>query len=305
MSDESTKEMDSDLKEYLAYFKGNTGRRQLPTPKTSSSKARMYTSQTNNKTVENLSLQKSLTSSEEDSLSKDSSFLNTTSHKKFNLKDVNDLQTSHTISEIDDVTLSPNAGQDDDTASAVGKLVLSLKELGSVSEDTALSIDSEDINTSSFNVKANVFTVDELVAASDAESIPTNDKNLVADDVITDYKTTGVDDDEANSYKDDFEEEGDDEDTIVEESIASDESIKEVISSSVTEIQSSSISNSNALTNTNISSSPNVSEDSIVSETEETQTSQHFSTSKDTSKEHSPSKHEVCCTMLILVINLI
>ena len=299
MSDESTKEMDSDLKEYLAYFKGNTGRRQLPTTKTSSSKARMYTSQTNNKTVENLSLQKSLTSSEEDSLSKDSSFLNSTSHKKFNLKDVNDLQTSHTISEVDDVTLSPtNAGQDDDTASAVGKLVLSLKELGSVSEDTALSIDSEDINTSSFNVKANVFTVDELVAASDAESIPTNDKNSVADDVMTDYKTTGVDDSEANSYKDDFEEEGDDEDTIVEESIASDESIKELISSSVTEIQSSSISNSNALTNTNISSSPNVSEDSIVSETEETQTSQHSSTSKDTynSKEHSPSKHEVCCS---------
>ena len=293
MSDESreeSKEMDSDLKEYLACFKSNTGRRQLPMPKTTSpSKVRMHKSRT--KTVENLSFEKSLTSSEEDSLSEDSLLHSTIlPHKKFNLKDINDLETSHTTSEDDVISSPTGAGQDDDTASAVGKLVLSLKELGSVSEDTPLSIASEDVTTSSFNVNANVFTVDELAAASDTGSTPANDKYSVTDNA----KSIGVDDtcSEVTSYKDDFEEE-EDENTVVEESLVS-ESIKELISSGITEIQPS-VSYSDELTSDTISSSPNVNEDSIVSEREETLTSQHSSASKDTntSTENNPSKHEV------------
>ena len=287
MSDESreeSEEMDSDLKEYLACFQSNTGRRELPMSETTSpSKARMHKSRS--KTVENLSFQKLLTSSEENALSEDSLL------QKFNLKDVNDLQTSHTISEDDVISPPTGAGQGDDTISAVGKLVLSLKELGSVSEGTPLSIDSEDATTSGFNVNANVFTVDELVAAaSDTGSTPADDKHLVTDNA----KSTGVDDgSEVTSYKDDFEEEEEDENTVVEESLVS-ESIKELVSGSITDIQPS-VSNSDELTNATISSSPNVNKDSIVSEREETLTSQHSSASKDTntSVENSPSKHEV------------
>lgn len=301
MSEESigqSEDMDSDLKEYLACFKSNAGRQPKPKTlaKTTSPAKEMPKNYT--KAVGSSTYKKSLNSSSEaDSLSEDSSLLSTASpHKKFNLKDVNDLQTSHTISE--------DAKQDDDdTASAIGKLVLSLKELGSTPEDMTVSIssnDMDDVTTSSFNVNANVFTVDDLIAVDDSESTAksTADKNPVTDNVMTGYKSTG-DNSEVESYKDDFEEEEEEEEdgenTIVEESFVS-ESVKDLVSGSTTESQPG-ISNGDKLTTTSISSSPDIKRDSSVSQTDETHTFQHSRTSENTNtttENNSLSKHEVC-----------
>lgn len=283
--------MDSDLKEYLACFESDSGKQ--PKPKaTSPDKAKVHKNYT-----KDLSFQYSQNSIENDTGTSLEDLSTTSPHKKFNLKYVNDLETCHTISK--DVVTPPSAKQDDgDTVSATGKLVLSLKDLGtSTSDDTALSISNSDIDdttTSSFNVNANVFTVDDLVAVGDSEttaSKSTTGKYLVADKTMTDCKSTGVDDNEVKSYKDDFEEEEDSENTIVEESFVS-ESIEELVTSGTTASHAN-VSNND---NSTISSSPNVNKDSSISDTEEKQTSQHSSTLEDinTSVENNWSKHEVC-----------
>ena len=292
MSDESTgesEEMDRDLKEYLACFKTNEGKQ--PKPKgTSPAKGKVHRKY--EKVVEDPSSQK-LNSSTENSLSEDSSLFSTSApHKRFNLQDISDLQTSHMMSESDVTPSSANKG-DDNSVSAIGKLVLSLKELGSTPEDTALgnNSDNDDATTSSFNINANIFTVDDLVAADDVESTTSKSTAAAADDddndKVTDNKST---ESEVKSYKDDFEEEN----TFVEESFVS-ESIKEDVSSSnTTEIRPSKSDGSVELTGTAVSSSPSVDEDSSISQrTEETQTFQNSSTSHSTT-ESSLSKHEVC-----------
>ena len=300
MSDESMGEMDSDLKEYLACFKSefksNVGK-QPKLKATSPAKEKVHKTYEN--VVEDPSSQK-LNSSKENSLSEDSSLFSTSSpHKRFNLQDVNDLQTSYTISE-NDSTPASSKQDDDNSVSAIGKLVLLLKDLRSTPEDTShTALDSsnsviDDVTTSSFNINANVFTVDDLVAAGDIESTGSKSTDEVTENVV--FKSSGLDDSEVNSYKDDFEEEEDGENTIVEESFVS-ESIKESISSSnTTEIQPSKSYGNVELTNATVSSSPDVDEDSAVSQTEETHTFQHSSTSQDTnvSIENSLSKHEVC-----------
>lgn len=294
MSDKSmgeSEEMDRDLKEYLACFKSNEGKQ--PRPK-AASPVKEKVHKKYEKVVEDPSSQK-LNSSKENSLSEDSSLFSTSSpHKRFNLQDVSDLQTSHVISESDVTPPSAKQG-DDNSVSAIGKLVLSLKELGGTPEDTALNnnSDNDDVTTSSFYINANVFTVDDLVAADDIESA-TSKSTAAADDdddKITYNKSTGLDEGEVKSYKDDFEE-----NTFVEESFVS-ESIKEDVSSSnTTEIRPSESDGGVELTSIAVPSSPDVDKDTSISQTEETQTFQHSNTSQstNTSTESSLSKHEVC-----------
>ena len=303
MSDESmgeSEEMDSDLKEYLACFKSNAGKQPSPVKEKMRKK--------HEKVVGDPSTEK-INSSKENSLSEDSSLFSTSPHKRFNLQDVSDLQTSHTISAESEATPPSTMQDDDNSVSAIGKLVLSLKELGNTPEGSVLSSDNSDIDnasTSSFNINANVFTVDDLVVVDDIES--TASKSTADNDKVTDNKSIGVDDSEIRSYKDDFEEEEEDGgNTFVEESFVS-ESIKEFVSSSnTTEIRPSKSNGSAESTNATVSSSPDVDEDSTVSQTEETQTFQYSSTSQDTnaSIETSLSKHEVCVLTLILVVNLL
>ena len=296
MSDErigESEEMDRDLKEYLACFKSNEGKQ--PKPKVILPvKEKVHKDY--EKVVKDPS-SKILNSSKKNSLSEDSSLFSASSpHKRFNLQDVSDLQTSHMISESDVTPPSAKQGDDNNSVSAIGKLVLSLKELGSTSEDTALNNNSDSNDpTSSFNINANVFTVEDLVAADNIESTasksPADNDNKVTDNI---FKSTGR---EAKSYLDDFEEE-DGEDTLVEESFVS-ESIKENVSSSnTTEIRPSKSDGSVELTSTAVSSSPDVDEDSSINtnQTEKTQTFHHSSTLQSTSAstESSPSKHEVC-----------
>ena len=300
MSDESMKgpvEMERDLKEYLACFKKNAsknadrdadtlaGNRSNPKA-TPPAKTEMHKT----KCV--------LDSSAEDSLSENSSFFGASPpHKKFNLQDINDLQTSQPPSESETISPSTLQGDDSSESAAIDKLVLSLKELGSTPEDGTLNSDTMDNTaTSSFNIKANVFTVDDLLVASD---IDTASKSTADESMVTDKAVDH--DDELSSYKDDFEND-DDESTIVEESFGSSESIKEFISSSdATGTQHSESSSITQSTNTTTSSSHG-GKGSTISYTEETQS---FSASQDTntSAESSLSRHEVCNANIIFSLS--
>ena len=294
MSDEGPEEMERDLKEYLACFKtDNADTLGGNQPNHRSSLKTTRPEMHKNKDT--------LNSSGEDSLSENSSLFGTSPpHKKFNLQDINDLQASQTLSEsgtISPTTLQGDKGDDNSNSGAVGKLVLSLKELGSTSEDTTPNSNNGDVEdnttTSSFNINANVFTVDDLLVASD---VNTASKSTADVSVVTDK---AVDDRELKSYKDDFEEE-ENKSMIVEESFASSESIKEFVSSSdATETHHSKSSRITQSTNTTISLSPDDGEDSSIGHTEGTQP---FSTSQDTiaSTESSLSKHEVCNAITIL-----
>lgn len=306
MSDENegvSEEMDSELKEYLSYFKNNGAARITKT--TSPAKPRIR--HTHEKARKN----PSLNSSEDDSLLEDSSLFSTAPpHKKFNLQDVNDLQASDTMkmSENDVTSSSTKRDDDNDTVSAIGKLVLSLKELGPPSgspEGAALSnTDIDEVTTNSFNVNANIFTMDDLVADDDTKSINSNsiiisDKKIVTEDVGC--KTTGVDDSEVtNNYEDDFEEE--DKESENTESFVNG-SIKELVSSKTTE---NIVFKSDESADATISLSCDSDKDSSISWTEDKQSFEHSSTPQDTniSIESSLSKHEVCAMLMLTLLFL-
>jgi len=282
MSDVSIGEMDSDLKEYLAYFKNNDSEKE---PKRKKISAKMH--QKYEKLSVNLSSQSSPNSSRDEYLSEGSSLL-AGSLDKFNLQDVNDLQASYTISENDATLLTVKEdSNNDDKASAIGKLILSL----GTSEDT-INSDMDDENTiSSFNIKANIFTVDDLATEDGDDSIT---KSVSDENVSTGHKITHVYRSEPTTYKDDFEEEEDSHNAIQEESFVN-ETVEDVVSVNTQTVNQPSMTTSDELTIANISSC-DVDKHRNVSQTEETQTFYQSSTSQDTdtSVENSLSMHEVC-----------
>ena len=204
---EESDEMDNELEEYLSLFKNTS---ETKVKRTSSSTGRIkpkvhQKSLPQLKSKPSFSLKNKMVSCSDESL---------TSSLQQNLKIYNLQELSSTISSVqpEDNSIRPS----EDTSSAMGNLVLTLKDLAP-SEATlnkSKSDTEEDTTFESFNIKANIFTVEDLVVSEHSYNVRSVssevvdeciDKSAVSEKLVEDGVKFDTECHDKPIYRDDFE----------------------------------------------------------------------------------------------------